>query len=99
MLHHDGVVDIHASFVDDWCMFVVLIAKGAHAMVIGTSMKLKHARVRRLSPRRGRGGTEGGENIKTVASALTLKEGSLPIEESNILRGRCLQRLNDVSLY
>ena len=64
-------------------MFVVLTAEEVHDTVIGTSMTLTHARVKGLSPCRTRGGTESSESSNDVVFAPILKEGSLPIEESN----------------
>lgn len=59
-------------------------------------MKLKHARVGGLSPRRGREGTESSESINTVVFSLILKEGPLTADERNILR-LCLKKLDNVS--
>ena len=70
----DSVVDIHVSYVDNWCTFVALTAEGVHDMVIGASMTLKHARVKGLSPCRGRGGTEGSERKRTLVFTLIPKE-------------------------
>ena len=55
--------------------------------MIGASIKLKHARVRGLAPRRGRGGTERAVKAKksVVLLTLILKEGSWPIEEKQNL--------------